>query len=247
MKYDGISIIIPCYNVEMYLEGCLESIFKQDIENYEIILIDDCSTDKTAKIIKKYEKKYDFIKGIYNEKNSGAGYSRNQALKEAKYNIVSFIDSDDYIEENFYSSMFSKMIKSKADIAVCDIYIRYGEGFVEEDVRNVSGRVNGDKLCFIDNGLAASPCNKLFNKKLLIDNPFAEGIMNEDIPAVLAAVIKSNKIVYDPDTFYNYVQRKSSVQNETLSYKRFDTLAMIPVVSLPITVITAFFIFITFS
>lgn len=222
MKYDGISIIIPCYNVEMYLEGCLESIFKQDIENYEIILIDDCSTDKTAKIIKKYEKKYDFIKGIYNEKNSGAGYSRNRALKEAKYNIVSFIDSDDYIEENFYSSMFSKMIKSKADIAVCDIYIRYGEGFVEEDVRNVSGRVNGDKLCFIDNGLAASPCNKLFNKQLLIDNPFAEGIMNEDIPAVLAAVIKSNKIVYDPDTFYNYVQRKSSVQNETLSYKRFD-------------------------
>ena len=90
MKYDGISIIIPCYNVEMYLEGCLESIFKQNIENYEIILIDDCSSDKTAKIIKKYEKKYDFIKGIYNEKNSGAGYSRNQAIKMAKYNILSF-------------------------------------------------------------------------------------------------------------------------------------------------------------
>lgn len=62
MKYDGISIIIPCYNVEMYLEGCLESIFKQNIENYEIILIDDCSSDKTAKIIKKYEKNMILLK-----------------------------------------------------------------------------------------------------------------------------------------------------------------------------------------
>ncbi len=222
MKYDGISIIIPCYNVEMYLSNCLESIFKQDIDNYEIILIDDCSSDKTAKIIKKYEKKYDFIKGIYNSKNSGAGYSRNEAIKLAKYNVISFIDSDDYIEDNFYSSMFTKMRKHKADIVVCDIYVRYGEGFNQNDVRTCAGKKNGNKFDFIDNGLAASPCNKLFTKQLLIDNPFAEGIMNEDIPAVLASLVKSNKVIYDEDTFYNYVQRKSSVQNETISFKRFD-------------------------
>ena len=72
---DGITVIIPCYNVEKYLDSCVQSIINQTYKNLEIILVDDCSTDNTWKIIKQYEKKYDNIKALKNEKNSGAGYS----------------------------------------------------------------------------------------------------------------------------------------------------------------------------
>ena len=101
---NGVSVIIPCYNVEKYLENCLDSILTQNYKNLEIILVDDCSTDDTWKIIKKYQKKYDNVVGIQNDKNRGAGYSRNSALKIASYDYISFIDSDDYVESNFYDS-----------------------------------------------------------------------------------------------------------------------------------------------
>ena len=84
MKNQYISIIIPCYNVEKYLDSCLESILNQTFKNYEIIFVDDCSTDNTYNIIKEYEMKYDYVKALKNPINSGAGAARNLGLKEAK-------------------------------------------------------------------------------------------------------------------------------------------------------------------
>ena len=222
MKKDFISIIIPCYNVEKFISGCIDSILNESFKNYEIILVDDKSTDNTLKIIRDYEKKYDFIRVIENEKNSGAGFSRNSALKIAKYNIISFIDSDDYIEDNFHEELLKVMKKENADISVCDIYMKYEGDFIEQDTRNSVCSDKKTKYDFINNGLAASPCNKLFKKELFDENDFPVGIMNEDVTTILTTLIKSNKIVYTNKTYYNYVQRKTSVQNKEFSFKRFD-------------------------
>ena len=220
MKNKGISIIIPCYNVEKYIVKCLDSIQKQNLKEYEIILVDDCSKDKTVKIIEDYLKtnKTQDIKFLKNEVNSGAGYSRNRAVKEAKYDILSFIDSDDYIEDNFYEALLTKMEKENADIVVCDIHVR-GD-ILSYRTQALEGE--DKKYNYINNGLAASPCNKLIKKELVEKYPFAEGMMNEDIPMVISSLVYAKKIAYTQDTFYNYVQHEESVQNVTFSDKRFD-------------------------
>ncbi len=223
MKNDGITIIIPCYNTEKYIEKCLVSILKQNLDKFEIILVDDCSKDDTVKIIKKYTKKYNNIRLIENTENHGAGYNRNLAVKEAKYGLISFIDSDDYIEDNFYQELYMAINKEKADVAICDIFIKYDKSFTNQvDVRAVecSGKVTKENI--LNQGHAASPCNKLFRKSLLLKYPFPVGIMNEDVATVLAILVNAKKIAYTDKTFYNYIQRQKSTQNDVLSFKRFD-------------------------
>lgn len=222
MKKDYISIIIPCYNVEKYIEKCLDAIINESFKNYEIILIDDCSSDNTLKIIKDYEKKYEFIKIIKNKKNSGAGFSRNQALKIAKYDIISFIDSDDIIDSNYHEELLKIMKKEKSDIAICDIYLKYEGDFREQDIRSIACYEEPTKYNFINNGLAASPCNKIFKKTLFDNNLFPEDIMNEDVAPIFTAMINAKKISYTNKTVYNYIQRKTSVQNKEVTMKRFD-------------------------
>ena len=217
----GITVIVPCYNVEKYIDKCIQSLINQTYKNLEIILVDDCSKDSTWKIINKYSKKYENIKCIKNEKNSGAGFSRNVALKEAKNDYISFIDSDDYIENNYYESMMKQLKKEKSDLIVCDIFVKYDN---VDGINQRSSACEGkiDKYNFINNGLAASPCNKIFKKQDLLKYPFPEGIMNEDIATVMAIIINSKKISYNNEVYYNYVQRKSSVQNSSLSNTRLD-------------------------
>lgn len=216
-----ISVIIPCYNVEKYIEKCIESILDQTYKKLEIILVDDCSTDNTWNIIKEYSKKHSNITSMKNKENSGAGFSRNQAIKKAKYDIISFIDSDDYLEENYYEEMIKTMLQNNSDVVVCDIFVKY-ENIDGTDTRSEARTDKEGKLAYIDNGLAASPCNKLFYKKYLLKYPFPERIMNEDIATVLPILIDAKKIAYAKDTYYNYIQRKSSVQNSGLNEKRFD-------------------------
>lgn len=217
----GITVIVPCYNVEKYIEKCIQSLINQTYSNLEIILVDDCSTDNTCKIIDKYVKKYKNIKCIKNDKNSGAGFSRNKALKEAKFDYISFIDSDDYIESNYYESMMKQMKKEKSDLIVCDIYVKY-DNVDGTNQRSVACDGKVEKYNFINNGLAASPCNKIFKKSDLLKYPFPEGIMNEDIATVMAIIINSKKISYNNEVYYNYIQRKSSVQNSSLNKSRLD-------------------------
>ncbi len=220
MKKDLISVIIPSYNNEKYLSKCLDSILNQTYSNLEIIIVDDCSTDNSFSVLEKYSKKNKQIRVYKNNTNSGAGYCRNFGLRSAKGNYISFIDSDDYIEENFYEKLYSKIKEEDSDLAICDIYIRYSDSSKDIRSKAVDGKCN--KINIINNGLAASPCNKLFKKSFLEKYPFCEGIMNEDIATVIPIIIDCKKISYSEDTFYNYIQHSDSVQNSYFSEKKFD-------------------------
>lgn len=223
-----ISIIIPCYNVSKYIDNCINMLMHQTYKYFEIILVDDCSTDDTLSKLKKYENK-DNITIIKNETNKGAGYSRNVALTKAKYDIISFIDADDYIDENYYFEMIKSMQKNESDISICDIYLKYDEGREESSERAIAFIGTPNYIGFINNPLAASPCNKLFKKQLLLDNPFAEGIMNEDIPAVIGCIIDAENISYVDSVYYTYYQRSGSVQNSHFSIKRFDIFTAVEI------------------
>ena len=219
-----ITVIVPCYNVEKYIEKSIDSIMSQSYKNIETILIDDCSTDGTYdKILKLKEKYNDKIIVIKNEKNSGAAYSRNQALKIAKGDYIGFVDPDDYIDEDYYLKLYESIQNNNAWIAITDIFL------VEENGNPILGPIKcyeGDKLnieSVLNCGLSASPCNKLIRADIIKNYPFLEGKMNEDVASIIPTLVMcKDNLSYAHDIKYYYVQRKNSMQNSEFSEKRFD-------------------------
>ena len=214
-----ISVIVAVYNTEKYVERCLNSLLNQTYQNLEIIVVEDDSTDNSKEVLKKYSHN-DKVKLIYNKKNSGLSYSRNVGLENATGSYIGYIDSDDYVDLDYYEKLMQSIIDSKAEIAICDIKV------VDEDTNTevISKCCNNDEFTVynvVDNGLAASACNKLFKKELISKYKFAEGKVNEDIAVVIPTIVNAKMITY-AKTYYYYVQRGGSIQNSGFSDKRFD-------------------------
>lgn len=230
MSKEKISIIIPCYNVEKYVEKCIKSIMNQTYSELEVIVIDDKSTDGTYDVLLKLKKEYNdrFIL-LQNEKNSGLAYTRNFGVKKATGKYIGFIDSDDYVAPDYYEVLVEKILNDKSDLVVDDIQL------VDESGNNIGNVVKScildevSKVSIIDNGLAASACNKLLRKDLLLKYPFLEGKINEDVASIIPIIVHSDKISYTDKAVYNYVQRHNSIQNSKFSEKRFDMFDSIKV------------------
>lgn len=224
-----ITVIIPCYNIEKYIGRCIESIENQTYKNIEIIAVDDCSTDNTIKILEEYQNKYSNIQVFKNEKNSGAAFARNFAIKKAKGEYIGFIDSDDYITEDYYEKLMEKAIADEADVVVTDIEITYENNTQNPILVRACDNDNITKMSFVNNGLAASPCNKIIKKKLIESYPFLEGQINEDVASILPILVKAEKISYVQGIKYFYMQRENSVQNDEVTLKRMEMFNAIDV------------------
>lgn len=213
-----ISVIVAVYNTEKYLDRCIESLLNQTYKNIELVIVEDCSTDSSRKLLKKYKGNKN-IKVFYNRENRGLSYSRNYGLKKSTGDFIGYIDSDDYVEPDYYEKLMSSIKDNKSDIAICDIKL------VDEQTNKIQRckcyANDFDVYSVVNNGFAASACNKLFKRKNIEKYPFAEGKVNEDIAVVIPTVIQAKKISY-ADTCYFYVQRGGSVQNSKFSDKRFD-------------------------
>lgn len=213
-----ISVIVAVYNTEKYLDRCIESLLNQTYKNMELVIVEDCSTDSSRKLLKKYKENKN-IKVFYNRENRGLSYSRNYGLKKSTGDFIGYIDSDDYVEPDYYEKLMSSIKDNKSDIAICDIKL------VDEQTNKIQRckcyANDFDVYSVVNNGFAASACNKLFKRKNIEKYPFAEGKVNEDIAVVIPTVIQAKKISY-ADTCYFYVQRGGSIQNSKFSDKRFD-------------------------
>lgn len=216
-----ITIVVPCYNVEKYVEKCVDSILNQTYKNLEVILVEDCSTDNTYSVIKKYPKLDKRVKVIKNEKNGGLSFSRNAGIKAANGNYIGFIDSDDYVNETFYEGLMNAIKKEKAEVAICDIRVIYEDIDTQQLVTAFSNE-EFNLRNVINSGLAASACNKLFKKELIEEYLFEVGKLNEDIAVVIPALINAKAIAYSPESYYYYIQRNGSIQNSSFSDRRFD-------------------------
>lgn len=216
-----ISIIIPCYNIENYIEKCIESIENQTYKDIEIIAVDDCSKDGTLVKLKELQEKYSNLQVYQNDKNRGAAYSRNFAMKKAKGEYIGFVDSDDYITDDYYEKLMETAEKEKADLVATDIEIVYENNSNAPILsRACLGEVT--KFNLVNNGLAASPCNKIIKKELIEKYLFLEGKINEDVASILPAIVKAKKVAYVQGIKYFYVQRNNSVQNEEVTTKRLE-------------------------
>lgn len=214
-----ITIVIACYNVEKYIARCFDSILEQTHQGIEIIAIDDCSTDATKKVIQRYAKKHKNFTAIYNKQNRGQGYCRNIGIEKTKTKYIAFVDSDDWIEKNFLEALLSAMITGKADIAVCDIFVKHDNPAPDHRVVMYDKKPN--KLGLINTGLAASSCNKLFKTELFRTIRYPVNLANDDIEVILA-LMNDHKAVYTDKTYYNYYQRPGSTQNGNITSRRLD-------------------------
>ncbi len=216
-----ISVIVPVYNTAKYLDKCLDTLLNQTYSNLEIIIVEDCSKDNSKELLKSYEK-YENIKIIYNEKNSGLSYSRNMGVRNATGEYIGFIDSDDYVELNYYETLMNSIKENNSEIAICDIKIVYEKTLMEQLSKCYTGN-EFNLINVINNGLAASACNKLFKKSIISKYTFEVGRVNEDLAVVIPSVVEAKKISY-AKTYYYYVQRGGSIQNSEFSDKRFDII-----------------------
>lgn len=169
-----LSIILPVYNCEKYFEQCMESLIKQDLESYEIIIIDDGSTDNTPNICDNYKKQYEFIKVIH-KCNEGQGIARNVGIEAAKGKYVAFVDSDDYSSENTYGKAVSVLESNNAQLCVCNWTLTNknikSHSFSEvENVTIVEKKNALIELSTPSDFFSSAVWNKIYIKNVIIEN-----------------------------------------------------------------------------
>ena len=226
LKYDiCISIIIPVYNSSQYIEECLTSIINQSMKNIEIICIDDCSTDHSFSILKKYEKLDSRIKIVKNEKNIGPAGSRNIGISMAKGHYIGFVDSDDYISSDYFENLYLSAIEHNADIASTSNVIRVPS----YDKKNMGitqdiSTINDKYKMIISTGVC---WNKIYNNNFINKNnihfPFGFKY-GEDNLFVFTSIMYSNYISYTNKSIYYYRENKSSIILSKKDERCFDMI-----------------------
>lgn len=236
MQKPLISIIVPIFNTQVYLEQCFFSIANQTYENIEVLLINDGSTDESAKICQKYcqkDKRFRLIE----QDNCGLGSAKNKGLDCAVGEYICFVDSDDYVDAQFVEILYENLNKNNADISMCS-YIKFEDGMVPDTEKNGNGHCRTmvlDKeqlLCDIATVGAENRServvvswNKLMNKGLWDELRFPKKY-HEDEFVIMDLILNSTKVVLTDASLYFYRQRKNSIMGSG-GLKHLDLLLAI--------------------
>lgn len=220
-----ISIIVPVYNVEKYIKRCINSILQQSFNNYELILIDDGSTDLSAEICEDYAKRYSFILCIHTI-NQGQAVARNIGIKVARGEYIAFVDADDYIAYNYLEELYQIIKEKNSDIAVCDFYVVNSEGKIiydrykkqnisNEIVWNTCGKNQKVDLLFSQKVMNYM-WNKLYKSKLFDEIIFPYGRRYEDIAIMYKLFDIAGQIACSTKKLYYYVNNPVGTTNKCI-------------------------------
>lgn len=229
---DLISVIVPIYNVENYLRKCIESIISQTYSTLEIILVNDGSLDNSALICNMLAKEDSRIKVIH-KKNGGLSDARNVGLKASSGKYVSFIDSDDYIENTYFEVLLRLMYNENADIAQCNFKRIYesnknNSNVVKENYNtSVSVFSNLEALNNLFNESYVQTvisCNKLYKRNLFDNIRFPVKKLHEDEFTTYKLLYESNKLAKTEEALYCYLQRTGSITQSSFNEKRLDAI-----------------------
>ena len=225
-----LSIIVPVYNMaaDGKLEYCLESLVKQTIDDYEIIAVDDCSTDNSLEILRKYETNYpDKFKVIASPVNKKQGGAKNLGLEIAKGDWIGFIDSDDWITSDYYEKLLKKADETGADIVGCDYHMttehsmKIGQ-IVPNNKPEQTGKLTKEKYksLILDGG---SLVVKIYKRHIILDYPnrFPEGIFYEDNAISNSWMLRATHFEYLQEPMYYYYQHATSTVH-TITKKRCE-------------------------
>ncbi len=220
-----ISVIIPVYNVSPYLSVCLESIIHQTFEDLEIICINDGSTDNSLEILNNYSLKDKRIK-VVDQGNQGSSVCRNYGIKHAAGEYISFIDSDDWIDLDYFEKLYEAAVSHNCDIAVSSIirkrnlYEKYRVHYTTEKVyKTLEEKINIcaiPKCCYV--------WNKLYKKEIIKNHLFTAGVFFQDVLWIPEALKQSEQLVTVPDINYYYRVNHNSVVKKPSLKKRNDRI-----------------------
>ncbi len=231
MEKSKVSVIVPVYNAEKYLKKCLESIINQTYLNIEIVLVDDGSTDNSLKICNDYKKNDRRIKVIH-QSNKGVSTARNVGLDNATGAYISFVDSDDYIENDMIEKMTNEAIKNNLDIIICNLHFE-NENYEEIKEFNHNDyfikRKNYPIELYKNISIQGYSCNKIFKRNIIVNNNIRfkreymvleDDLFNYDI----FYYNKELKIKYINNKFYHYVQLNTGASKSAFNLKKLSYL-----------------------
>lgn len=227
-----VSVIIPAYNVENYIEECVMSVIEQTLKSIEIIVVNDQSSDGTLAVLERIKTAHPAVDlHIITQPNQGLAGARNTGLKAATGEYLSFLDGDDWLDKEMLDALYTAAINKNADVVICD----YNKVYDDRTEQISGGTLPGDILQgrkeilegFLTGQIVISACNKLFRRSFMqgAQFTFPVGYLYEDIPTVMliadaATVIKVNK------PYYQYRQRGGSIMN-SISPKMVNKIELI--------------------
>lgn len=229
MERDLISVIVPVYNVQEYLTNCINSILNQSYKNIEIILVDDGSTDESSSICDSYIKKDNRIKVIH-KANGGLSDARNIGIKSAKGKYITFVDSDDYLDENYVKALYILITENNSDIACCRMKKTdsLNDKIINKNEKiSIYNSIDAIKEILYQRNIDNSAPSKIFKKDLFENILFPVGYAFEDLDTMYKLFLQANKIVSTTNNYYLYYQRQGSILHTVKDKTINDLLTII--------------------
>lgn len=231
-----LSVIVPVYNVENYIEKCVMSIFNQSFKDLEIILVNDGSLDKSGEICEKIKEKYENVE-VYHKTNGGLSDARNYGILKSNGEYITFVDSDDYIKPDVYLPLMSLIERTTAEIVIGQLVKYYPN---EKKVVNKQRNEYSNKLKLVT-GLeylnesisekiySAVAVKGIYKKELLLENNlfFEKGLLHEDELWTPQILLKAKKVIDSNMNFYVHVDREGSITNNKDNTKNVQDLVNI--------------------
>ena len=242
MEKPAVSVIVPVYKVEAYLDRCVESILRQTFDDFEIILVDDGSPDKSPEMCDAWAEKDARIQVIHKE-NGGASAARNAGLRSAAGQFIAFVDSDDWIEPHMFERLVGLIRENDADMCLTDFRSNDGQQTIRQEgtprieiwdrkkCLDRFFRVNGE-----DSHYYMHSC--LFRRDFLEGFSFEEGRMNEDVLANYWFAVHCKKAVHTDEPLYNYFVNKEGVTRNSFSVRKMDLLYIWDLVAAEVPALT---------
>lgn len=224
-----VSVIIPVYNTDCYLQRCLDSVCGQTYRNLEIIVVDDGSKDNSSMIIDSYAQKDERVIAVH-QRNKGQAAARNRAFLISRGAFIVYIDSDDYISDNYIELLLRFAIAEEGDIVQCQMKKVAGESptkkadiITQKNIRTYTAEEALEEFCYQRNFYAGPWC-KIIRRELLDDIFFPENTGYEDMAVIFRLLGKAKKIVLLPQVMYYYRQHSESTMHNKFSAKKIDRI-----------------------
>lgn len=209
-----VSVIVPVYNVEEYLDECLKSLVNQTLKEIEILVVNDGSPDNSQAIIDKYVSEYPGLVQGFVKENGGLSSARNFAIPHARGEYIGFVDSDDWVDPEMYEEMYNKAKSEGADVVVCDMSDAYPDKVIYHKCSEFTNKFRQTQ----------SACNKLFKAELVKNDLFVDGIWYEDLNSTAIKFMQTDKIARVHKDFYHCNCRETSIMNNNNAPKNLDII-----------------------
>lgn len=223
------SIIVPVYNIENYIEYCIESIIRQTFKNYELIIVDDGSVDESANIVDRY-KTFKNIK-VYHKKNGGLSDARNFGIKHASGQYLMFVDGDDFLYDKYSLEKIANSIKTKPDILQYRMVYYYDKNKKYVHSKNIQQLASNKTLYVLhelnkNSDVSISACDKVVKNQLIKNYKlyFEKGLSSEDLQWSLKLYLKANEVCILDSEIYAYRQQRPNSISSTKTTKKVESL-----------------------